>query len=76
MSHIPEHHLLPQDMVDVYDLGDGTATVVKKLRMHASDARHAMAVNPDRYKLFAPQSKPAPEPPSDPVALLRRKRDA
>jgi hypothetical protein len=59
---IPTSALLPQDMVDMLDQSTGEV-----LRMHATDARHAMNVEPDRYVLAAayagaPEPEPEPEP--------------
>lgn len=55
---IPASALLPQDMVDVLDTETGEVA-----RMHASDARHAMSVEPDRYVLAAAYAgEPEPEP--------------
>lgn len=52
-SHIPPDKLLPQDLVDIYDRGpaDGPHPAPVVIRMHASDARHAMDVEPERYTL-------------------------
>lgn len=66
MSHIPPHLMLPQDMVLIKDLGpeeDGKRTQEPQvMTMHASDARHAMTVEPERYVLYDPQTQPEPEP--------------
>jgi hypothetical protein len=53
--HIPPHKLLPQDMVDVVDHGppDNPHDPPQVLRMHVTDARHAMQVEPNRYSLTA-----------------------
>lgn len=41
---IPLHLVLPQDLVDMFD------KVAKKVvRMHVSDARHAMQVSPKQW---------------------------
>lgn len=86
--HIPPELILPQDMVDVTDLGPpdpgeppvddaenlnwqakkaehdafmagGSEPVL--MRMHVSDAKHAMDVEPERYVLVSLQPKPEPE---------------
>ena len=90
--HIPPHLHLPQDKVDVLDLGPSdpgeppaveseheawaklkteweafraTGCMPTVTRMHISDAKHAMSVEPDRYKLAGvKQEKPA-EPEKD-----------
>jgi hypothetical protein len=65
--HIPPHLILPQDMIDIIDHGPpdpgpapGEAVAAeyesyrdgpKTLRMHMVDAKHAMEVEPERYKL-------------------------
>lgn len=65
MAHIPHDKVLPQDMVEIYDHGDpderkkGDRPV--KLRMHVSDARHAMDKEPERY-LLEPRAEKKPEP--------------
>lgn len=53
MSHIPHHRLLPQDKAVVYDHGptDNPHPHPVAHTMHATDARHAMATEPDRWKL-------------------------
>ena len=60
--HIPPEHLLPQDMIDIHDHGQSPPKV---LRMHVSDAKHAMSVEPERYRLPghvpAPVAEPEPE---------------
>jgi len=55
MAHIPQHRLLPQDLVDIYDHGPPEARHKQPVahRMHASDARHALDVDPQRWKLDA-----------------------
>lgn len=65
---IPPRLLLPQDMVLVRDRGPRSdelgfdawrkinpAPVVS--RWHASDAKHAMTVAPERYELVDPESE-------------------
>lgn len=66
-AHIPPHRLLPQDMVDIYDLGPSDEPHEKsvKVRMHASDARHAMGTEPKRWVLDVPVRKPVLIEPSD-----------
>jgi hypothetical protein len=92
--HIPPELILPQDMIDVTDLGppspgeppNGDAdnlnwrarkkerddfaaagSLPAVIRMHISDAKHAMDVDPKRYVLAAlippPKPEPAPEEP-------------
>lgn len=60
-NHIPPHKLLPQDLVDLFDLGpkDDRHPEPVSLRMHAVDAKHAMDVEPERYVLEI--EKPAPK---------------
>lgn len=67
MSFIPQDRLLPQDLVNIYDHGPADAPHDPPhdppvlMRMHASDARHAMDVEPQRYRLDeAPAALPAP----------------
>lgn len=45
-------HLLPGDLVDVLDRGppDEPFASAVQYRWHASDAAHAISVEPDRYK--------------------------
>lgn len=57
--HIPPHLMLPQDKVLVHDRGDAKLGVkASEMIMHAADAKHAMAVEPNRYHLA--DAKPAP----------------
>ena len=62
--HIPPHRLLPQDMVEVFDHGPAIdrhlASV--KVYMHASDAKHAMSIEPDRWSLDPVKVDADPEP--------------
>jgi len=61
-NHIPPHKLMAQDLVDIFDLGpeDDRHPEPVVLRMHAVDAKHAMAVEPERYmlELEAPRAIP------------------
>lgn len=67
--HIPPELILPQDMVDVTDLGEppGDSEPVV-MRMHVSDAKHAMDVEPERYVLVWLQPKPEAEIESEKAA--------
>lgn len=51
--HIPPDKMLPQDLVDVFDHGpdDKPFEVPAVIRMHSTDAKHAMSVEPKRYAL-------------------------
>lgn len=70
-NHIPPEKLLPQDMVHIFDHGpkDDPFAEPKLLPMHAVDAKHAMAVEPERYALeprrAAPKLELVPEPEPD-----------
>ena len=64
MSHVPPDRLLPGDMVDMHDHGDPGERFITPavrltypllVRMHASDARHAMTVDPGRWTLAGGQ---------------------
>jgi hypothetical protein len=57
--HISPEHILPQDMVDILDKDENVV-----LRMHVSDAKHAMNVEPKRYVVAneAAAAKPVTEP--------------
>jgi hypothetical protein len=109
MTHIPEHRLLPHDMVEIYDHGppakpapdllpeghteeqhaeheaavarhkaheaDRAAWLKKnprpaKHRMHASDARHPMSVEPERWMLDAHKPVAEQEKPEGNVVSL------
>ena len=61
-NHIPPHKLLPQDMVDVIDLGPDDDRFAEPVthRMHAVDAKHAMATDPERYLLEMPAPRSIP----------------
>lgn len=50
---IPHHLLLPQDKVLVRDLGPTDKRHARPVEtiMHASDAKHALTVEPHRYEL-------------------------
>ena len=56
---IPEKYIQAQDYVDIADKGDGDKVGPSVMRMHVSDALHAMAVEPDRYSVFG-MEVPAP----------------
>ncbi|TAL43841.1 MAG: hypothetical protein EPN91_05650 [Salinibacterium sp.] len=62
--HIPPEKLLPQDLVDVFDHGhaDEPNDPAVRIRMHVVDAKHAMEVEPSRYRLdLAKPVKAEPE---------------
>ncbi len=74
-NDIPPEKLLPQDMVEIFDRGpkDEPHDPPQALRMHATDAKHAMDVEPDRYSLDPERPEPKaelmPEPLPKPVVL-------
>jgi hypothetical protein len=51
--HIPPEKLLPQDLIDIFDHGPEKHPhpAPVKIRMHATDAKHAMSVEPGRWKM-------------------------
>jgi len=53
MSHIPPDKLLPQDMVDMHDHGPPEKPHFEPVahRMHATEAKQAMAADPHRWTL-------------------------
>lgn len=53
MAHIPQHLLLPQDMVDVLDKETGAVT-----RMHSTSFKEAVERDPERYVLAEKQPEP------------------
>lgn len=67
-NHIPPDKLLPQDMVHIFDHGPKEEPLAepKLLPMHAVDAKHAMAVEPERYALEPRVSEQMPEPEPEP----------
>lgn len=68
-NNIPPEKLLPQDMVNIFDHGPADEPIdpPTELRMHATDAKHAMSVEPERYML-EPREAVAPKlEPIDPI---------
>ena len=65
---IPHGHLLPQDMVDVLDHGpkDNRHPHPVPHRMHAVDAKHAVAADPERWT-WKGEKPTEPEPESKPI---------
>ena len=55
--NIPSRLLLPQDMVRVRDTETGAESL-----WHATDAKHAMEVEPARYELVDPEADAMREP--------------
>jgi hypothetical protein len=53
MADIPPDHILPQDLVDIHDHGpkDKPHKQPVRYRWHVTDAKHAMTMEPNRYKL-------------------------
>jgi hypothetical protein len=81
MAHIPQHKLLPQDLVHMHDHGpkDNRHPEPTRHTMHASDAMHAMDSDPERWTLEG--DKPAEAAESAPreskrEASIRRRQDA
>lgn len=60
----PEH-LRPGDLVDVLDRGPPDALFASPVqyRWHATDAKHAISVEPERYSLVAHQVAATPHQP-------------
>lgn len=74
--HIPPERLLPQDLIDIFDHGpvDEPHDAPVKHRMHAVDAKHAMQVEPSRWKLHSVDL--AEDKPADPnIKLIEDKSD-
>ena len=64
-NNIPPELLLAQDMVVIFDHGpaDEPNDPPVELRMHATDAKHAMDVEPERYTLDLEPRRPRQDPP-------------
>ena len=57
-NHIPPHRLLPQDLVDLWEKvpeeveeGEPPKFTWVRHRMHSTDAKHAMGIDPERWML-------------------------
>lgn len=79
---IPGRLLKPGDFVDLLDKGpvDEPFAEPQRLTMHSTDAKHALAVEPDRYVLAddevsedEPPAPPASKPATDSKRRSKRK---